>query len=45
MDTLERIRSLTRDLVPARFMHFPGEQLEADDSVNNDDEQDQQSDM
>lgn len=29
---------LTGDIVPAGFMHFAGEQLEADDSVNNDDE-------
>lgn len=29
---------LTGDIVPAGFVHFAGEQLEADDSVNNDDE-------
>lgn len=29
---------LTGDVVPAGFVHFAGEQLEADDSVNNDDE-------
>ena len=36
---------LTGDIVPAGFMHLPREQLEADNSVNNDDEQYQQSDM
>lgn len=31
--------ALTGNVVPARFVHFPGEQLEADDSVNDDDEE------
>lgn len=32
-------RALTSYVVPASFVHLPGEQLEADDGVNDDDEE------
>lgn len=36
---------LTGHIVPARFVHLAGEELEADDGVNNDDEQNEESDV
>lgn len=36
---------LTGHIVPARFVHLAGEELEADDGVNNDDEENEESDV